>query len=86
MDLHQRVIVTPPIDSNVIHKYRSQELPSLNTKDVKKDDSHGTSRYKEFIENSASMYVCSLSLSLSLMKVYQAFGFSSDLLQLMLKF
>lgn len=80
MDLHQRVIVTPPIDSNVIHKYRSQELPSLNTKDVKKDDSHGTSRYKEFIENSASMYVCSLSL----MKVYQAFDFSSDLLQLML--
>ncbi|KAL8463423.1 hypothetical protein ACS0TY_034179 [Phlomoides rotata] len=61
IDLHQKVIVTPPIDSNVIHKYRQKEL-SFKKKDVHiiKDDNDALptskeSHYSNVLENSISM-------------------------------
>ncbi|KAL0292055.1 UNVERIFIED_CONTAM: DExH-box ATP-dependent RNA helicase DExH17 [Sesamum calycinum] len=65
IDLHRKVIITPPVDLNVIHKYRPKELSSFNPKDVHiiKDDKDETSvtaskkcHYSnELIENSVSM-------------------------------
>ncbi|KAL9148882.1 hypothetical protein ABFS82_12G072800 [Erythranthe guttata] len=63
MDLCHKVIVTPPIDLNVIHKYRPKELPSFNPKDViKKNDNDVISvppseeyQYNDLIEKSISM-------------------------------
>ncbi|KAI3467038.1 hypothetical protein Pfo_023701, partial [Paulownia fortunei] len=65
IDLHQKVIITPPVDLNGIHKYRPKELSSFNPKDVHniKDDNDYTSlaaskesHYSnELIEDSISM-------------------------------
>ncbi|KAK4409653.1 DExH-box ATP-dependent RNA helicase DExH17 [Sesamum angolense] len=65
IDLHRKVIITPPVDLNVIHKYRPKELSSFNPKDVHiiKDDKDETSvtaskkchHSNELIENSVCM-------------------------------
>ncbi|KAL0463525.1 UNVERIFIED_CONTAM: DExH-box ATP-dependent RNA helicase DExH17 [Sesamum latifolium] len=65
IDLHQKVIITPRVDLNVIHRYRPKEFSSFNPKDVHiiKDDRDETSvtaskksHYSnELIENSVSM-------------------------------
>ncbi|KAL6573750.1 Sec63 [Orobanche hederae] len=59
IDLHQKVIITPPLDFNVAHKLRQKDLSSFYHKDVPvvKVDEDCTSRVaaKKLIENSISM-------------------------------
>ncbi|KAK4430261.1 DExH-box ATP-dependent RNA helicase DExH17 [Sesamum alatum] len=65
IDLHRKVIITPPVDLNVTQRYRPTELSSFKLKDVHiiKDDKDETSvttskksHYSnELIENSVSM-------------------------------
>ncbi|KAL2235048.1 UNVERIFIED_CONTAM: DExH-box ATP-dependent RNA helicase DExH17 [Sesamum indicum] len=65
IDLHRKVIITAPVDLNVVHRYRPKELSSFIPKDVHiikddKDESSVTASKKchysnELIENSISM-------------------------------
>ncbi|GFP99856.1 probable ATP-dependent DNA helicase hfm1 [Phtheirospermum japonicum] len=59
IDLHEKVIITPPLDLKVTHKHRPKELSSFHPKDVHiiKDSVDRTSRAatNELIENSISM-------------------------------
>ncbi|XP_020552576.1 DExH-box ATP-dependent RNA helicase DExH17 [Sesamum indicum] len=65
IDLHRKVIITAPVDLNVVHRYRPKELSPFIPKDVHiikddKDESSVTASKKchysnELIENSISM-------------------------------
>ncbi|CAA0824472.1 ATP-dependent DNA helicase MER3 homolog [Striga hermonthica] len=58
IDLHQKVIITPPLDIKLTNKHRPKDLTPFYPKDVhtlEDDDDHASAASNKLIENSISM-------------------------------